>query len=34
MPRFSGLKVERALFAHDLLVYERDGAELGRPALA
>jgi glyoxylase-like metal-dependent hydrolase (beta-lactamase superfamily II) len=34
MPRFSSLKVERALFAHDLLVYERDGAELGRPELA
>lgn len=34
MPRFRKLRVERALFAHDLLVYERDGAELGEPQLA
>jgi N-acyl homoserine lactone hydrolase len=34
MPRFGSLKVERALFAHDLLVYERDDADLGQPQLA
>jgi len=34
MPRFRDLRVERALFAHDLLVYERDDADLGRPQLA
>jgi len=34
MPRFRSLKVERALFAHDLLVYEQDAAELGEPQLA
>ena len=31
MPRLHDLKVWRALFAHDLLVYEADIAELGRP---
>ena len=31
MARVAQLKVERALFAHDLLVYERDEAELGHP---
>jgi glyoxylase-like metal-dependent hydrolase (beta-lactamase superfamily II) len=34
MPRVRNLHVHRALFAHDLLVYERDEAELGRPQLA
>jgi glyoxylase-like metal-dependent hydrolase (beta-lactamase superfamily II) len=31
MRRLRNLRVERALFAHDLLVYERDQADLGRP---
>ncbi len=34
MPRFRNLKVQRALFAHDLLVYERDPAVLGKPHAA
>jgi glyoxylase-like metal-dependent hydrolase (beta-lactamase superfamily II) len=34
MVRVNSLKLERALFAHDLLVYERDAAALGQPQLA
>jgi hypothetical protein len=34
MTRVRTLRVERGLFAHDLLTYERDAAELGKPELA
>lgn len=32
--RLVGLKMERAMFAHDLLVYERDVADVGQPQVA
>lgn len=34
MPLLRGRDVQRAFFAHDLVVWERDGSDLGKPQLA